>query len=188
MRAEVSEVFERPPSMVFRFTVTDHLRNHPRWDPQMELWPTNDGPVGLGTVFRRRQSRGDTAVDGTMEIVEFGQDRLVGWLVTEGSFVARSWATYEALDGGRTRLTIGLELPELIKTFDPSFVQRSLRNMKTLIETETEPGPKGSGWAAVRRRPSRGQAGPAPSRRPRCLSPGGRLAGRNDRAGSLPAP
>lgn len=137
MRVDVSQDFDRPPSVVFGFTVVDHLRNHPRWDPQMELWPLTDGPVGLGTVFRRRQSRGDVPVDGTMEVIEFVPDRLVAWEVREGSFVSRSRVTYEPIDEGRTRMTISLDLPEMVKAFDPSFVERSMRTMKALIEAET---------------------------------------------------
>ena len=137
MQVEMSQEFDRPPDVVFRFLVADHIANHPRWDPQMELWPITDGPVRLGTVIGRRQSRGDVPSEGTMEVVEWEQDRSVGWLVHDGPFTMHSSLSFEPLDGDRTRMTIRTELPDAVKGFDPSFMERSLRNMKALIEAET---------------------------------------------------
>lgn len=137
MQVELSQEFDRPPSVVFRFLVVDHIANHPRWDPQMELWPITDGPIRLGSVIGRRQSRGEVPTEGTMEVVEYAQDRSVGWLVHDGPFALRSTVSFEPMDGDRTRVTIRTELPDAVKAFDPSFMERSLRNMKSLIEAET---------------------------------------------------
>jgi hypothetical protein len=133
----MSEVFDRDRSVVWAFIVADHIRNHPRWDPQMELWPMTDGPIRLGTVIGRRQSRGDVPSEGTMEVVEFEPESAVGWLVKDGPFAIRSRSTFEALDGGSTKMTTSVELPDHVKAFDPSFMERSMRTMKTLIESET---------------------------------------------------
>jgi uncharacterized protein YndB with AHSA1/START domain len=137
MQVEMSQEFDRPPSVVFRFLVTDHIANHPRWDPQMELWPITDGPIRLGSVIGRRQSRGEVPTEGSMEVVEFDPDRSVGWLVHDGPFAIRSSLSFGSIDGDRTRMTIRTELPDSVKAFDPSFMERSLRNMKALIEAET---------------------------------------------------
>lgn len=51
MRLEVSEVVDRPVATVFRFYAYDHVRNHPRWDPDMELGKVSDGPIGVGPSF-----------------------------------------------------------------------------------------------------------------------------------------
>lgn len=40
MKVEVSEEIERPVPVVFKFFAEDHVRNHPRWDPDIELWLT----------------------------------------------------------------------------------------------------------------------------------------------------
>jgi hypothetical protein len=45
MKIEVSELIDRPPAEVFRFVAVDHVRNHPRWDPQMELEQLTEGPA-----------------------------------------------------------------------------------------------------------------------------------------------
>jgi uncharacterized protein YndB with AHSA1/START domain len=137
MQVEMSQDFDRPPNVVFRFLVADHIANHPRWDPQMELWPITDGPIRLGSVIGRRQSRGAVPTEGTMEVVEFEPDRSVGWLVHDGPFAIRSSLSFEPIEAGRTRMTIRTELPDSVKAFDPSFMERSLRNMKSLIEAET---------------------------------------------------
>jgi hypothetical protein len=137
MQLEVSQVFDRPLNVVWEFIVVNHIANHPRWDPQMELWPVTEGPIGLGTVIGRRQARGDAPTEGTMEVVEFETGRAVGMLVLDGPFAIHSRMTFEPLEGDRTKLTIRIDLPDNIKAFDRSFVERSVSNMKTLIEEET---------------------------------------------------
>jgi len=42
MKVEVSQVIDRPISTVFCFYAHDHVRNHPRWDPMMELEQISD--------------------------------------------------------------------------------------------------------------------------------------------------
>ena len=51
----VSNVIDRPVENVFCFYARDHIRNHPRWDPDIELSATSDDPVGLGTVIPSHQ-------------------------------------------------------------------------------------------------------------------------------------
>jgi hypothetical protein len=137
MYVERSQLFDRPPSVVFKFIVVDHLENHPRWDPQMELWPVTEGPLRVGSVIKRRQSRGDVPTEGTMEVVEFDPDRAVGFLIHDGPFVIRSRMTLEPGEGGGTMMTMSVDLPDEVRAFDPAFLDRSLRNMKALIEAET---------------------------------------------------
>ncbi len=52
MKLDVSESIERPPADVFGFVATDHVQNHPRWDPQMSLVQETPGPIGVGTRIR----------------------------------------------------------------------------------------------------------------------------------------
>lgn len=56
VKVQVSQVIDRPVDTVFQFIAHDHLRNHPRWDPDMELEQVTDGPIGVGTVIRRRHA------------------------------------------------------------------------------------------------------------------------------------
>ena len=137
MHVERSQFFDRPPGVVFQFIVVDHIKNHPRWDPQMELWPVTEGALRVGSVIKRRQSRGDVPTEGTMEVVEFDPDRAVGFLIHDGPFIFRSRMTLEPGDGGGTKMTMSVDLPDEVRAFDPAFLDRSLRNMKALIEAAT---------------------------------------------------
>jgi hypothetical protein len=50
----------------------------------MELEQISDGPIRVGTVIRRRNSRSGTPVEGTMEVVEFEPNRAFGMIIHEG--------------------------------------------------------------------------------------------------------
>jgi hypothetical protein len=63
---------------VWRFVAVEHVRNHPRWDPDMELEQVTEGPIGVGTLIRRRNTHSDTPVEGTMEVVKL--TRSGSWL------------------------------------------------------------------------------------------------------------
>jgi hypothetical protein len=75
VKLNVSESIERHPADVFRFVATDHVQNHPRWDPQMSLVQETPGPIGVGTRIRRLRTMGETSVEGEMEIIEYDPDR-----------------------------------------------------------------------------------------------------------------
>ena len=74
MKVEVTQTIDRPVATVFDFYARDHVRNHPRWDPMMELEQITDGPIGVGTVIRRRHSHFGDPVDGLMEVTEFEEN------------------------------------------------------------------------------------------------------------------
>jgi uncharacterized protein YndB with AHSA1/START domain len=141
-RFQVSQVIDRPVAKVFRFYAYEHVRNHPRWDPDIELWPTSDGPIEVGTVIRRRNSRSGTPVEGTMEVVELEPNRSLGMIIHDGPAEMRGRATFEALGDDRTRITTTIEIPGMDDSMDKSFLnsrlERSQRNMKQLMESEIE--------------------------------------------------
>ncbi len=138
VRIEVSEEIDRPVPDVFKFFAEDHVQNHPRWDPDIELWRTSDEPLGLGTIIQRRNSRSGTVVEGTMEVVEYEPNRAFGTVTREGDMEIPGRATFEEISEGRTRLTIRAEMPidESMKDRMSGLVQGSLRNIKELIEAE----------------------------------------------------
>ena len=139
VRIEVSEEIDRPVPVVFKFYAEDHVRNHPRWDPDIELWRTSDEPLGLGTIIQRHNSRSGTVVEGTMEVVEYEPNRAMGAVIREGGMEIHGRGTFEEAGEGRTRLTIRADMPidEAMKDHMSGLVQRSLRNIKDLIEAET---------------------------------------------------
>jgi hypothetical protein len=139
VRIEVSQEIDRPVPVVFNFYSKDHVRNHPRWNPDIELWRTSDEPIGLGTIIQRRNNHGDTPVEGTMEVVEYEPNRAFGVVVREGSMETEGRATFEEAGEGRTRLMVAAEMPidESMKDRMSTLLQRSLQNIKELIEAET---------------------------------------------------
>jgi uncharacterized protein YndB with AHSA1/START domain len=136
MKLELSQVINRPPSEVFRFFATNHVQNHPRWDPKMELEQLTDGPIGVGTVIHRRHTHTGAPVEGTMEVVEFVPDQAFGMVIKDGPIEMHSQMTFEPEGPHATRVTGLLDVPSMAEPMDPAPIQQSLRRMKELIETE----------------------------------------------------
>ena len=132
---------DRPISKVFHFMATQHVQNHPRWDDDIELEQVSDGPIGVGTVIRRRNRRGGTMVEGTMEVIEFEPNMSFGVVIRDGPMEIRSRITFEALGDAQTRVTTFVELPGVDESLDKSFLmsrlERSAQNRRRLIEAET---------------------------------------------------
>lgn len=139
MKLVLSTVINRPPDVVFEFFAVNHVHNHPRWDPHMELQQVSDGPVGVGTQIRRRQTRMGPPIEGVMDIVEFEPARAFGALIVDqtpnGPLEIHSRATLDPVDGGGTKLTLHLDIPAMDTSPDPSMIENSLRRIKELIET-----------------------------------------------------
>ncbi len=129
----VSGVIERPPAEVFRVIATEHVENHPRWDPNMSLEQVTPGPMGVGTVIRRSYMQGDQRVDGEMEVTEYDPDRAMGFVIRDGPAEFRSRVTLEP-DGQHTRLTILLDADVPVERMDEGPIRASLDRMKALIE------------------------------------------------------
>ena len=148
VRIEHSQVIDRPVDVVFRFYADEHVRNHPRWDPDIQLEPISAGPIGVGTVIRRRNSRSGTPVEGTMEVVEFERDQAMTLLIHDGPMELRGRTTFEAVGDNQTRLTTVLDLPGMDESMDKSFLLRKLeasgQRRKQLIESETQESSAGS--------------------------------------------
>lgn len=141
MQIDVSTVIDRTPDIVFRFVAVGHVRNHPRWDPYMELRLETPGPIGVGSRIARRHTRLSWTIIGTMEITEFEPGRSFGSVVRDqtphGLLEARGRMTMDPEGEGGTRLTIHLEIPSMAKSMDPSMIEGSLARSKELIEAET---------------------------------------------------
>jgi hypothetical protein len=139
VRVRVSKVIDRPVAEVFHFVAHEHVRNHPRWDPDMQLEQVSDGPIGIGTIIRRRNTHSGTPVEGTMEVVEFEPDRAMGVVIHDGPTETRSRVTFKAESQERTTLTISAEFADMDESMESlitSLMERSAQNIKHLIESE----------------------------------------------------
>jgi hypothetical protein len=139
VQLQVWESIDRPVANVFHFFAEEHVRNHPRWDPFMRLEQVSDGPIGVGTIIKRINSRSGIPVEGTMEVVEFEPNRAIGMIIHDGPVEMRGRTTFEAVSDGQATLTINVEIPSMDESMGgmmTAAIQKSLQNIKQLIESE----------------------------------------------------
>lgn len=140
LQFESSQVIDKPIDKVFHFFAVEHVRNHPRWDPDIELWLDSDAPIGVGTVIHRRNKRSGTPVEGTMEVVEFESNRVLAMLIHDGPAEMRGRTTFEAINDNQTKITTIIDIPwmdgDTDKTFLNSKLERSAQIRKQLMESE----------------------------------------------------
>jgi hypothetical protein len=140
LQFESSQVIDRPIDKVFHFFAVEHVRNHPRWDSDIELWLDSDTPIGVGTIIRRRNKRSGTPVEGTMEVVEFEPNRVLAMVIHDGPAVMHGRTTFQALNDNQTKITTIIDIPGMDpstdKTFLNSKLERSAQIRKQLMESE----------------------------------------------------
>jgi pimeloyl-ACP methyl ester carboxylesterase len=138
---ELTEEFGHPIAEVFRFYATEHVKNHPRWDPDIELWLDEDAPIGVGTVIRRRNSRSGSPVDGTMKVTEYEPNRSFAMVIHDGPMEMRAKATFDDLGGGYTRLNLIVDLPieESMREHMTGLMLGSLARIKKLLDEDGQP-------------------------------------------------
>ena len=139
VKVQISEVIDRSVVDVFRIHAYEHVRNHPRWDPLMQLEQVSDGPIGVGTIIKRINSHSGSPVEGTMEIVEFEPNRAIGMIVRDGPIEMITRAGYEAEGDGKTNVTLSLEIPgmdESMADMLTSEMEKVAQTIKQFIESE----------------------------------------------------
>lgn len=139
MRIAVSTDIDRPVAEVWRWYAVDHVRNHPRWDPDMEMDQITDGPIGLGTRIRRRNRHLEEPVEGEMEVTEWEPERVMGARIRDANMDTQGRVTFDPLGTNRTRLTIEADFPGMDEaTADRirPLIERTGRNIRELIESE----------------------------------------------------
>lgn len=140
LQLKSSQVIDRPINKVFHFYAVEHVRNHPRWDSDIELWLDSEAPIGVGTIIRRRNKRSGTPVEGTMEVLEFEPDRVLAMVIHDGPAEMRGRTTFEAINDNQTRITTIIDIPGMdenaYKTFLNSRLEHSAQIRKQLMESE----------------------------------------------------
>jgi hypothetical protein len=140
LQLQSSQVIDRSVDKVFHFYAVDHVRNHPRWDSDIELWLDSDSPIGVGTIIHRRNKRSGTPVEGTMEVVEFEPNRVIAMVIHDGPAEMHGRTTFEAISDNKTEITLIIDIPGMDastdKTFLNSRLERSAQIRKQLIESE----------------------------------------------------
>jgi len=142
LRIELSEVIDHPISDVLAFYADDHLENHPRWDPEMQLSLATDGDVGIGTVFNRRHTHFGDPVEGSMTVIEFERDELFGLAIDDGFGEVYARLGFEKASDSSTNVSAIVDVPSMPDSADASVLmavtERWLHNTEDLIDaTET---------------------------------------------------
>ena len=140
MKITVSTTVHRPIASVWHWYAVEHVRNHPRWDPEMELEQITEGPIGLGTRIRRRNRHFDEPIDGEMQIVEWEPQHVMGVHVRDANLETAGRVTFEALGPNATRLTIDADFPGMDEATAERIrprMDRTARNVRLLIESES---------------------------------------------------
>ena len=135
-KLELTESIERPAAEVFRFVAMEHVKNHPRWDPEMTLVQETPGPIGVGTRIHRTRTRDDSRIEGEMEIIEYEPERTLGAVIRDGPMQLRSWMTVEPEGDRASRLTITVESDDAPVSLMEEPIRGSLRRIKQLVERE----------------------------------------------------
>lgn len=137
MRIELSEVINHPISDVFAFYADDHLENHPRWDPQMQLSLATDGEIGIGTVFNRRHTHFGEPVEGSMTVIEFERDQAFGLAIDDGNGEFYGRLRFEPVGESATRVSALVDVPGMPDDADSSLLEsiteRWLHNTEDLL-------------------------------------------------------
>jgi hypothetical protein len=129
----------RPVADVWRWYAVEHVRNHPRWDPEMQLEQVTAGPIGPGTRIRRCNTRWGAPVEGEMEIKEWVPEQVMGAHIRDANMEIFGRAIFESQPSGETVLTISIDVPGLDEARAEVMrngLNRTVTNIKGLVETE----------------------------------------------------
>ena len=140
MEISVSARIGRAVADVWRWYAEDHVRNHPRWDPDMQLTLLSPGPLRLGSVIRRRNTRWGTPVDGEMEITKWEPGVALATHIRDANMEMDGRVGFESASPGETLLTISANIPGLDDSRAAVVrerMERTIANIKALVEAET---------------------------------------------------
>ena len=139
MKITVSTDIDRPVAAVWEWYAVEHVRNHPRWDPDMELEQISQGPIGLGTRIRRRNRHFGAPIEGEMEIVEWEPERVMAARIKDANADTTGRVTFESLGPSRTRLTVEADYSNIdaskVEQLRP-LIERGYGTIRRMLESE----------------------------------------------------
>jgi uncharacterized membrane protein len=136
------------PEVVFDFI--DHYSNAMRYMERMVRYDIVDpeGGTGVGAEFLIAVQAGPTRLDGHIRVTEHERPSRIAFKTIEGVRVEGAW-TITPEDGGSRLILdalyeppgglIGRLVASFIKANAQNDLDRSLRNLKQLVETESAP-------------------------------------------------
>ena len=147
VRAQASIEIQRAPECVYRFIAEDFARNYPRWSPEVkQLRIVSSGPLQVGSLARQVRVDQGRRTESTFKITQMKPQERLTFQGTSFPFLVDY--RFDAGDA-RTRLTFTFELrrvdlmmrpfEKLIRIAVQDGAERTVRNLKRLIEAECQP-------------------------------------------------
>jgi Polyketide cyclase / dehydrase and lipid transport len=146
---KASTLINRAPSDIFRYLGDGFFENYPKWSPEViELAMITDGPLGLGTVGRQVRVDQGHRSETQFKIDIYEPGKRLGFVGISDPF--RGVYELRSLDSGKSsELTFTFELTELqifmlpfaklIRVVVQEGAERTVRNLKRLIEAPKQP-------------------------------------------------
>jgi hypothetical protein len=138
VKIQVSQLIKKPVDQVFHFYAINHVKNHPRWDPDITLSRDSDEPIQVGTIFQRINNRSGSPVKGTMEVVEFESNQSFGVVIHDGPVEIRGRTIFKEMNENQSKLIIQIEFPDMDefkgKDIFIKRVEGSIQNIKKMLE------------------------------------------------------
>ncbi len=140
-RFETSTVINRPLEEVF--ALLSNAENDPKWQSgTIEAKKTSDGPIGVGTTWRRVSQLIGQRIESESEITEYELNRKYAVKSKSGPFPFEGRITFEQVNGGtRINLKGEAEVGGFFKLAEPLVVSLAKRqfeadnaNLKDLME------------------------------------------------------
>lgn len=147
VKAQANIEIERSAESVYRFITDDFVRNYPRWSPEVkELRLLSQGPIRVGTLGRQVRVDQGRRTESVFKITHMRPHERLTFQGTTFPFVVDYRIAAEAL---HTSLTFTFELrrldlmmrpfEKLIRVAVQDGAERTVRNLKRLIESEVAP-------------------------------------------------
>ncbi len=147
VKGQASIEIERSADAVYAFIAEDFERNYPRWSPEVkELRMVSKGPMRVGTLARQVRVDQGRRTESTFKITHMQPARRLTFQGTNFPF----WVDYQFDAASQhTKLTFTFELrridlimrpfEKLIRSAVQDGAERTVRNLKRLIEAECAP-------------------------------------------------
>lgn len=147
VKAQASIEIERPPDAVYAFIAEGFEHNYPRWSPEVkDLRLISKGPMRVGTLARQVRVDQGRRTESTFKITKMQPGERLTFQGTSFPFLV-DYRFDAAVQ--HTRLTFTFELrridlmmrpfEKLIRAAVQDGAERTVRNLKRLIEAECAP-------------------------------------------------
>ena len=141
VKLETSTVINRPLEEVF--ALLSNAENDPKWQSgTIESKKTSDGPIGVGTTWRRVSQLIGRRIESESEFTEYELNRKLAFKSKSGPIQFESRMTFERVEGGtRINTKFEAEIGGFFKLAEPLVVSMGKRqlegdfaNLKDLME------------------------------------------------------